>query len=184
MTEPTIFNPFIDRQSRDIRNGLSSSLVQCLLQGTVEPAQQTADIFLAGNVGKVYTTYIEQRLSQYEKAVKIITRGSEDPFWRSLVLWDLGLFFEMHEVLEHAWYHAEGDTKLIMQALIRAAGVYIKLECGYVPQARKMADKALGVLEEQKDFLSQYFSPDALIEPLKSGTTTPPKLLTQHKVEK
>lgn len=178
MVEVYEFNPFIDRQSRDIRNGLSSSLVECLECGIIDPAQKTADSFLNRNVkGKSYITYIEERLRRYRQAVATITEGSDDPFWRSLVLWDLELFFEMHEVLEHAWYHAEGDTKHIMQALIRAAGVYIKLDYGYVPQARKMAAKSLEVLEKHREFLSQYFRPDLLIEALKSLTPTPPKLL-------
>lgn len=179
MVDRQRFNPFVDRLSRDIRNGLSSSLIECLEHGSISPAQQIADSFLAANPEEVYVQYIAERLRRYEQAVETICKGSDDPFWRSFVLWDLELFFEMHEVLEHAWYHAKGDTKLIMQALIRAAGVYIKLDCGFVPQARKMAAKSIEVLEHHQEFLSRYFPPDALIGPLKSCTSPPPKLLVR-----
>jgi hypothetical protein len=176
MTDTHQFNPFADRLSRDIRNALSSSLVECLQTGSISSAQVVADRFLAENHEEIYVSYINERLQQYTKAIETISGGSDDPFWRSLVLWDLKLFFEMHEVLEHAWYHATGDTKLIMQALIRAAGVYIKLECGLTPQARKIAQKSINVLEDHRKFLSNYFSPEILIEALKT-CSPPPKLL-------
>lgn len=178
MAQITRFNPFTDRLSRDIRNGLSSSLAACLEHGSITPAQQVADCFLAANPGQVYVHYIEDRLQRYGQAVDTITLGADDPFWRGFVLWDLELFFEMHEVLEHAWYTADGDTKQIMQALIRAAGVYIKIECDLIPQSRKIAEKSLAVLERHRPFLSRYFPPDRLIEPLRSGKKAPPRLLT------
>lgn len=177
MTQSNQFNPFTDRKSRDIRNTLSSSLVDCLKSGSIQPAHDAAEIFLNEKLDEQYHTYITNRLSNYSQAVDKIRGGEEDPFWRSLVLWDLELFFEMHEVLEHAWYHSEGDTKLIMQALIRAAGAYIKMEYGYLPQAKRLAGKALIVLEHQKDFLSTYFAPELLIQALQALPSLPPKLL-------
>lgn len=178
MTDSVQFNPFVDRLSRDIRNALSSSLVECLQTGSISSAQQVADRFLAENPEEMYSLYIHDRLQRYMQAIETISGKSDDPFWRSLVLWDLQLFFEMHEVLEHAWYHATGDTKLIMQALIRAAGVYIKLECGLIPQARKIAQKSIDVLNNHREFISTYCSPDTLINAL-ATCSPPPKLLTE-----
>lgn len=177
MTDTRQFNPFTDRLSRDIRNELSSSLVKCLGAGDIRPAVQIAEGFLADNPGEPYVGYIEERLRRYRQAVEIIAGTINDPFQQGFVLWDLELFFEVHEVLEHAWYHAGGDTKLIMQALIRAAGVYIKLDCGYVPQARSLAAKSLEVLERHRDFLDRYFPADRLIVPLRAGDAVHPKLL-------
>lgn len=178
------FDPFNDRLSRDIRNNLSSSLVDCLESGTISFANEVAREFLENKPAPHYVQYIEERLKRYEKAVEAISTGSEDPFWRSLVLWDLELFFEMHEVLEHAWYEARGDTKLIMQALIRAAGMYIKLEYGFTEQARKMALKSHEVLEKHKPFLATYFEPDILLLALQDTIATPPKLLSQNYTRK
>lgn len=173
------FNPFTDRLSRDIRNNLSSALLTCLAEGTVQSAVTVADQFLATEPEPIYVDYITERLRRYRKAIDRISGKIADPFLRSFILWDLELFFEMHEVLEHDWYHAEGDTKLLMQALIRAAGVYIKLECQLIPQARKIAAKALPILEQQRDVLEGYFPPDLLIAALRSGTPISPKLLAE-----
>lgn len=180
MPEKPRFNPFTDRLSRDIRNGLSSALAVSLREGSGEPVLAVAQQFLATEPADIYSTYINDRLARYRKAIAAISGKISDPFLRSFVLWDLELFFEMHEVLEHDWYHATGETKLLMQALIRAAGVYIKLECDLVPQARKIAAKALPVLQAQYDTLAAYFPPEKLIEALASHALTPPKLLVDR----
>lgn len=177
MTQPTAFNPFTDRLSRDIRNELSTSLLSCLEEGSIKSADAVAQQFLASNPPQLYNDYIHDRLDRYRKAVAAIAGKVEDPFLRGFILWDLGLFFEMHEILEHAWYHATGDTKLLLQALIRAAGFYIKMECGLAPQAQKIAAKALPVLEQQHATLASYFPPDLLLDALRSHNPVPPKLL-------
>lgn len=177
MTDTAHFDPFNDRKSRDIRNSLSSSLVGCIENNDITNALEAAQKFMSSDLEIYYRNYIDERIRRYKQAVDIIADGNNDPFWRGLVLWDLELFFEMHEVLEHAWYHAQGDKKLILQALIRAAGMYIKLEHGFIPQAQKMAGKAVPVIEDNKEFLSTYFQPDKLLDALKTAAPIPPKLL-------
>jgi predicted metal-dependent hydrolase len=97
---------------------------------------------------------------------------------QGLILWDLQLFFEVHEVLEHAWHGAEGGRRRLLQALIRAAGVYIKLEFGQSRQAAGLAEKACAGLEENRDALREYFAPEELIAALRSLNPTPPALLS------
>jgi len=179
MTDNQYFNPFTDRLSRDIRNDLSSALLQCLQNGSTESAETVAIRYLDQGLAEVYIRYINERLDRYRKAVAAISGKVDDPFLRSFLLWDLGLFFEMHEVLEHDWYHAEGDTKLLMQALIRAAGYYIKRECKLIPQANKIVAKALPVLDRQREVLARYFDPERLIDPLRFGECVPSKLLSK-----
>jgi len=87
------------------------------------------------------------------------------------------IFFEVHEQLEQAWREVSGDEKRILQAMIRAAGVYIKLEYGYGAAARKMAGRALPVLEEQTTFLACYFQPEKLLRSLRDPVLPPPRLL-------
>ncbi len=82
-----------------------------------------------------------------QQALEIIRGGITDPIQQAVVLWNLGLFFEVHEVLEHVWYTAEGKMKATLQALIRAAGVYIKREYGFNDSADRIAAKAIPVLE-------------------------------------
>ncbi len=175
MTE-TIFQPFSDRLSRDIRNDLSRSFAAAIQQETMEPAYQTADKYLASNLSPLYTQYIKSRLTSYSTCLKKIVGGEKDPLWQSLVLWDEQLFFEVHEILEHAWMQVRGKEKLFLQAMIRAAGVYIKIDAGYKDPAGKMAAKAIPILEENRKRLSQYTNPDRLISALRS-LAVPPQLL-------
>ena len=70
------FDPFEDRLARDIRNGLSSSLLQCLDHLDIEPARQAAAPFLARDLAPVYRAYIDARLRNYHRAIAIIHAGS------------------------------------------------------------------------------------------------------------
>ena len=172
-----IFHPFTDRLSRDIRNDLSESLVAVLQKKTMEPAQQVADNYLGDNLAPCYSQYIESRLTRYKRCLEKISGGPKDPLWHGLVLWDERLFFEVHEILEHAWMHAEGQEKLFLQAMIRAAGVYIKLDAGYDAPAARIATKAVPIIAKNHHRLAQYTKPGKLLEALTSLTLPPPKLL-------
>ena len=83
------------------------------------------------------------------------------------MLWDLGLYFEMHEVLEQAWRTATGTEKALLQALIRAAGVRIKRDCGFLDAARKIENRALPVLLVHKDRLLHYTDPERFFAALR-----------------
>jgi len=172
------FEPFQDRLSRDIRNDLSAAMGIMLEQQDLAPVQKVADRYLERAMAPPYREYIIDRLQRYRSALEVLRQGPADSFWRALVLWDQQLFFEVHEVLEHAWLVAEGTEKQILQAMIRAAGVYIKLEYGYPAAAGKMAGRALPVLEKNRGFLARYFDPERLMRPLAVLDPTPPLLLS------
>ena len=174
MTSPQ-FNPFTDRLSRDIRNDLSESLLEVLEKHSIEPAQRVADSFLNSSPAEVYVDYINGRISDYKRALAQLT-GEEHVIETAAILWDLGLFFEVHEVLEPAWMDADGDDKRILQALIRAAGVYIKLQLDYTPQALKISGKAIPVLTEFEGRLNNYLNTEQLIDSLVRLDPIPPKI--------
>ena len=168
-----IFQPFTDRLSRDIRNELSSACAACLRQGEIGPAQRTAEPYLAAGLAECYIAYINDRLHRYRQAVAMAAGGSTDPIHQALILWNLGLFFEVHEILEEAWLRSEGREKLVLQALIRAAGYAIKSEHGYLEQAKSMAAKALPVLEANQDLLTPYCRLEPLLAALRDSTPLP-----------
>ena len=172
------FEPFQDRLSRDIRNDLSATMGTVLDQLDLSEAQEVADRYLSRDIKSYYKDYITDRIVRYQLALGIISKGSVDPFWRALVLWDQKLFFEVHEILEYAWYQATGDEKKILQAMIRAAGVYIKLEYGDTEAARKMANRALPVLIKHRVYLDRYFNSARLITGLRDFNVETPFLLT------
>ncbi|TKB10620.1 DUF309 domain-containing protein [Desulforhopalus sp. IMCC35007] len=135
------FHPFEDRFSRDMRNGLSSALAEAVETGNGKMLDKLQKDFASRKLAPCYRDYLKDRSARYEKALQLIEMD-QHPIQQAVVLWNQGLFFEVHEVLEHAWYHAKGETKLTLQALIRAAGVYVKLEYGYIDAAHKIAGKS------------------------------------------
>lgn len=176
--DPTpVFDPFTDRASRDVRNGLSRAFGQALAAGDPTPVEELGAALLAGDLGPGHRDYVSSRLERYRRAFPQIRDAHGDPVRQGLILWDLRLFFEVHEVLEHAWHEAEGDRRRLLQALIRAAGVYIKLEFGQSRQAVGLAEKACAGLEENRDALREHFDPEELIAALRSLNPTPPALL-------
>ena len=171
------FDPFQDRLGRDIRNDLSRTLPVVFARRSLDPASKVATRYLEADIDRWYRDYIDDRLARYAKA--LATAGAErDPIRLALILWNLGLFFEVHEILEDAWRQAaSGPHKKVLQALIRAAGTYIKLEHGYTQAAAKMAGRALPVLEEHRTIIAGYFEPEPLLRSLRNLALPPPKLL-------
>lgn len=171
------FEPFQDRLSRDIRNGLAKAFVEGVGRLDPVPFRRAAAQFLKTAAETRYLDYIAERLRRYEAALIRLSHGPAAPLWRAAVLWDLQLFFEVHELLEKSWLTSEGDEKLLLQALIRAAGVYIKLEYGYRDAALVIAAKALPVLTAQQETLSRFFDPAPLLQALAHPALPPPRLL-------
>ncbi len=172
-----LFQPFTDRLSRDIRNDLSESLVTAIKEDSLGPAENIGNQYLRKNLDPAYSSYIQKRLQCYARALKTLRGHTSDPLFQALVLWDEELFFEVHEVLEHAWLQADGEEKLFLQAMIRAAGVYVKIEAGYTAPAAKIAAKAIPVLKNNWNRLEQYTTPTKLIEALENLEVESPKLL-------
>jgi uncharacterized protein len=174
---PHPFDPFRDRLSRDIRNGLSESLLACLREQDLAPARRVANRFLALHPGPELVAYIEARLERYARFLEQVPQGPDDVLRQGLLLWDLGLHFEVHEILEHAWLRAQDTEKLFLQAMIRAAGVYIKGEFGFHEGAAKLAAKALPVLAANRERLALYCDPDRLLTAMRYPQRNPPLLL-------
>jgi uncharacterized protein len=172
---PQTFNPFEDRLSRDIRNDLSETIFEVLDSGSLAAAEHAASGYRRQDLERIYAEYIEQRLERYGRALATLPNGAS-LIKQAAVLWDLHLFFEVHEILEPAWIAADGDNKRLLQALIRAAGVYINLELGYTRRAAKIAGKTLPVLQELRTNLISQIDIGSLIDALESLSKKPPRI--------
>lgn len=172
---PQLFNPFEDRLSRDIRNGLSETIIEVLETGSPETAVAAASSYRRQSLGSIYTAYIDQRLDRYKCALAALNPG-DSVLHQAAVLWDLQLFFEVHEILEPAWIAAKGDEKRLLQALIRAAGVYINLELGYRQRAAKIGAKTIPILKELRADLAPQIQIDKLITSLEALAEKPPQI--------
>lgn len=169
------FNPFEDRFSRDIRNALSSALADAIETGDHSNLKTVIEDFDNSDLAPQYRTYFDKRCRHYKKALESM-ETELTPIEQAMILWNEGLYFEVHEVLEHVWYHAQGNEKLTLQALIRAAGVYVKKEYGYTGAALKIAGKSWPVLKDNEPLLKRYFNPEPLIYALQHLDEPAPQL--------
>lgn len=141
--EPLAFDPFNDRGSRDIRNTLSKAFLRALTAGDASLFQRCGSAYMQKNLHQVYKRYVSDRLSRYGEAYAIIKKKKRlEVLPQAVVLWDLGLFFEMHELLETEWKEATGERRRALQGLIRAAGMKIHAASNREKAAAGMGVKA------------------------------------------
>jgi hypothetical protein len=178
MSKDDFFDPRNDRLARDIRNNLARAFVKRLDPDLdLAPVRELASHLLSDGPTSLHQDYINDRLHRFQDVKETIRdQGIEDDLQRALVLWDQELFFETHEVLEKLWLKAEGIEKLILQALIRAAGYFIHLGTGNLVGAEKMAGKAYETLNKYKEKPLTIKGLGLLLECLRHRETTPPKL--------
>jgi hypothetical protein len=62
---------------------------------------------------------------------------------RAALLFNSGLFFEVHEVLEEAWHPAEGDARLLLQGLVQTAAALHHYGMGNYRGARALLQKGV-----------------------------------------
>ena len=178
MSKDDFFDPRNDRLARDIRNDLARAFVKRLDPDLdLAPVRELASLLLSCAPTSLHQYYNNDRLHRFQAAKKTIRdQGIEDDLKRALVLWDRELFFETHEVLEKLWMKAEGTEKLILQALIRAAGYFIHLGTGNLVGAEKMAARAYEILSKYRREVPPIKGLGLLLECLHHRKTTPPKL--------
>jgi hypothetical protein len=151
------FDPFKSRLARDIRNTLSKSFIESLREVNRDFFQRKAAQLLEPEQDQPYQDYITSRLSKYEAVFAVITRDHlTDELLQAEVLWDNGLFYEIHELLETVWIKAEGKERKALQGLIRAAGMKVHAEVGNKKAAVSMGQKALTDLRHYGDQLKDF----------------------------
>jgi hypothetical protein len=177
MIENEHFDPFNNRLCRNVRNALSENFKNVLEQKKMQPVRRVADFFLSDPMPACVKRYIDQRLAAYQQVLEnVLNNHLDDPLDIAVVIWDQHLFFETHEYLEQHWMTADGEDKKLLQAIIRAAGAYVHLEQGNLIGAKRIAAKAVAVLERHQDRLSPYIDVRLLVAKLKSLDPTPPTL--------
>ena len=172
------FDPFNSRFCRIIRNELSESLMKAIHNGDIRPSNSLREKYMSDGVEPFIIGYINSRIMRYKTVVSQIQTSKiqiHETYVIALLLWNQELFFEVHEWLEKEWRNSQGAEKIILQALIRAAGTYMHLECGRHVGAKKMASKAVENLIRYKESIP-VFNVELLIAKLKALDPVPPKL--------
>lgn len=171
------FDPFNDRLCRDIRNTLSEHFMDVLSDREMSSVKHAASELLEKDLYPYQTIYINRRLAGYREVLDALGRGAyQEPYEIAALIWDQHLFFEVHEYLEGFWLSAKGDERKRLQAMIRAAGTWVHLEQGKERAATRIAQKALPVIRDHRDYFRVFFDPDLLMEKLKALDPAPPRL--------
>lgn len=171
------FDPFTDRLSRDIRNSLSEAFINSLTHKDRSFFANTAEQWLSGSLSSVYADYIEKRLERYHLVFDQIDRlGITEALRQTVLLWNAGLFFEVHEHVESIWHKTSGDEREALKGLIKAAGVYVHLELDHQQAAQNLAGKAEALLRKYRHVLSFISNLDDLLKSLKAVDSLPPQL--------
>jgi hypothetical protein len=170
------FDPFQDRLCRDIRNQLSKNFIQAIDSGDIGPLKTVAGQFIEQGLKPYMRDYIESRVKRYQAIInQAKSSQNQARYMIALLFWNNELFFEFHELLEKEWLRATGTEKLVLQALIRAAGTYMLLNHGRMHGATKMAAKAVAGLKQHKESVPACFDADLLITKLSALDPIPPK---------
>lgn len=161
------FDPFENRLARDIRNQLSSALIASLDAGDPEPFRSVARDYLNRGVDPSYREYIEDRFNRYEQVfAEIFEQQIEDPFVQTVLLWNKGLLFEVHERLESFWRDLPPETRKAVKGIIQATAAYIHKQYGHDRAARALAGKAARLLKSHGKFLPAAIKVDEAAERL------------------
>ena len=175
------FDPYSDRLARDIRNSLSSALVQEITWDAAGSLMTAADVWLAKAAATLYLDYIKDRLVLYGRAIDEIRSGPiEDTRLQAICLWNLGLFFEMHELLETIWHQSRDPERSALKGWIQAAGVYVHAQRGKVDAARGLAQRAVKHLHHGRSCLNFMANLDEIIDAVADPTDAAPQITPQQ----
>lgn len=154
------FDPFNDRLSRDIRNDLSEKFIAALTSADRSSLDEILETWRHKARQPCYGEYIQNRRILYGEAFREIDMLPDRNLYAiTRILWNRSLFFELHEYLEGFWIRTvDQDEKLLLQALIRAAGAYVHLQGNRKESAAKMAAKAVPVLHRSRHRLDRFYA--------------------------
>lgn len=170
MKDQRRIDPFKSRLARDIRNSLSKSFLESLRSANRDFFQRKAAQLLEQEPSQTHQDYIVSRLSKYEDVFAAIIRNHlNDELDQAEILWDHGLFYEMHELLEIVWVKAEGNERKALQGLIQAAGMKIHAEVRNMKAANSMGRKALTALQHYGDTLKGFGRLNSMLAEIKDA---------------
>lgn len=173
-----IFDPFNDRLARDIRNSLSSALILELTGDRLRAVLETADQWENKGLPPVHREYIRETRERYLQMGNDIRKsGIRDPRLQAVLLWNAGLFFEVHELLETIWHVARNTEHTALKGFIQAAGVYVHSLRGKPLAAAGLAAKARHNLMSGRAALGFIANLDGLISDLEKPSLQPPRLV-------
>lgn len=135
---------------RHARNRLAETILAALSDAaarrTLEAlARGAADVAWAGGGDVAHATLLRLRARRASEALRDRTPAGAATLGGALqaaaLLFDAGLGFEVHELLEPHWMQAAGDERETLQGLIQIAVGYQHLANGNIDGARALLDE-------------------------------------------
>jgi len=170
------FDPFANRLARDIRNELSSAFVRALEEADSSPFEEVAAEYIKLDLAPHYRNYIEERTERYQEVLSEIKENQlTDPYAQTMVLWNKGLLFEVHERLEAFWKEESAETQQAIKGIIKAVAAHVHMRYGHTDAALRLARKAAASLRSHGKALPASFKTEVVLKSLEDLTSTSPK---------
>jgi hypothetical protein len=153
-----LVDAFHDPAARAALEALAAVLADPRALAGPVPERFPADLFEAGADGRRlrarFRRYAEAFASRAGRGAALLAGRAFDPpgadlgvaFGQAGLLWQGGLYFEVHEVLEPHWARAEGHDRDVLQGLIQAAVGFHHLARGNPAGACSLLAEAAGRL--------------------------------------
>jgi hypothetical protein len=170
------FDPFGDRTARDIRNALSAAFAAAWNDQT-DDLLPLVERLRNEHPAAVHRRYIDRRAAAYREALaarrRVPSAGLLDDM---MVIWNRGLFFEVHELLEDRWHDARGERREVLKTLIQAAAAFVHREAGRTAAGASLGRRASTRLDALRPHLTAIANLDQLREALAAPGGRPPQL--------
>jgi len=164
---PDRFDPFTHRLSRDVRNTLSVAFARSLADEDPKIFETAAAAWFGRLSHEPCRRYVEDRLRRYRRAFDAVSQLlSYQLLPQIAILWNLKLYFEVHEVAEEAFHEASGSHRRFLQGLILAAGVFVQQDAGRHRAAGSLSKRAYGILDQHRPRLSFMKNPESFLDGL------------------
>lgn len=170
------FDPFANRLARDIRNELSSAFVRALEEDDMAPFEDVAAAYLKLDLAPDHRDYIEKRIEKYQEVFSEIQKNRiDDPYAQTMVLWNKGLLFEVHERLEAFWKEEPAETQQAIKGIIKAVAAHAHMQYGHTDAALRLARKAAASLRSHGSAIPVSFKTEVVLRSLEGLTSISPE---------
>ncbi|MGA7874335.1 MAG: DUF309 domain-containing protein [Desulfoferrobacter sp.] len=174
------FDPFANRLARDIRNELSSAFVRALEEADSGPFEEVAAEYMKLDLAPNYRNYIKERTEKYQEVLfEIQERQLTDPYAQTMVLWNKGLLFEVHERLEVFWKEESAEVQQAIKGIIKAVAAHVHMQYGHTDAALRLAQKANASMRSHGKALPASFKTEVVLKSLEDLTSRSPKVQNQ-----
>ena len=171
------FDPYESRPARQLRNRLSTVFVRAVETGEFAGLEKEAERICPADADPAGRAFACERMERYRRAFdRIRAEGTADPVQRAVLLWNEGLFFEVHEILERVWNDEQRWRKEALRGLIQAAGVFVHRERGAGEAAANLAARAASHLRRHRRKLDEIGNVEELVEALEDPGKPAPVL--------